>query len=605
MNRQFHSWVLCGTLIVLAVSIASGAGTPSLMNYQGRLTDSGGSPLNGAYSLVFTIYDDPTAGAPGNIKWQETHPSVTVTDGLFNVTLGAGTPAVSLTESVFSSPDRYLGIKVSTDPEISPRTRLVSAPYAFANNHWTFVITDNADTSLTTRGPWGLTRDGNTLCGSADSTHVNLGVASTTGQYGQNNKYCTVSGGYFNTAGGARSTVGGGEHNMVSGEHATVGGGIWNAASNIRAAVFGGQNNLANGQQATVGGGVENTASGSVTFVGGGWRNTAGDVWGATVGGGSSNSASGFAATIPGGYNDTAAGDFSFVAGRWVRLTSEAENTFAWGNNFTTSASHAAVFHDGDTPIKVGIGTTSPTTTLHVQGDALVKSSGGSVSLSGSDGSMEVWGTDGAFIDLKDSESDDYDFRITQAGTNNLGLMGGNVGIGITSPTVKLDVLGTARLRSMSVGSYTAVHVDANGELYRATSSRRYKENISTLAVDPGLVLKLEPVRFRWKGNSAEDIGLIAEDVDLVIPELVVYDTDGRPDAVKYDKITLYLLATVKEQSHAIERMKAELRGIRQEKTAEIDLLKARMTQLQTLLEAVLAGQDGLAGGHNELAVSR
>ena len=601
MSHRLHSWVLSCALVLLTVSLASGAGTPSLMSYQGRLTDVGGSSLDGSYSLVFTIYDDPVASAPGNIMWQETHPSVTVTGGLFSVVFGAGTPAVSLNESVFSSPDRYLGIKVGADPEISPRTRLVSTPYAFASNHWAFRITDTADTSLTTRGPWGLTRDGNTLLGTADSTHVNLGVASTTGTVGQDNKYCTVGGGIANTASGPSATVGGGEHNMASGDQATVGGGIWNAATNIRATVAGGENNNAWGQQATVGGGVNNTASGSGTTVAGGFFNSA-DNPSATVGGGEFNCASGFYATIPGGYKDTAAGDFSLAAGSMVRLTSDAEKTFAFGNNFTASASHAVIFHDADTPIKVGIGTTSPTTTLHVQGDALVKSTGGSVSLSGSDGSMEVWGTDGAFIDLKDSESDDYDVRITQIfGTSNLSLLGGNIGIGTVSPQAKLDIMGTVAVRSMPTGSYTAVHVDGNGLLYRATSSRRYKEDIRALTIDPGLALKLQPVQFRWKESGANDIGLIAEDVDRVIPEVVVRDADGRPDAVQYDKLTLFLLATLKEQSNTIEQMKTELRAVQQQKTAEIDSLKAQITHLQTVVETVLTGQNRATGGNDEL----
>ena len=246
MNYKLPFQVILGALLALTVTAALGAGTPLLMNYQGRLTDAGGQPLSGNYSIVFTIYDDPVLGNPGNVKWQETHPNVTVTDGLFDVLLGAGTPAVPITEGVFTSPDRWLGIKVGSDPEISPRTKMASAAYSFATNHWTFRITDGADTSLVTRGEWGIARDGNTLYGSADSTHVNLGVASITGTNGQNYKYCTVAGGANNTASYLYATVGGGLHNTAGdGDGATVAGGCYNKAYGYHSTVGGGFNDTA------------------------------------------------------------------------------------------------------------------------------------------------------------------------------------------------------------------------------------------------------------------------------------------------------------------------------------------------------------------------
>lgn len=126
-------------LIVVAVLISTiggsvAASTPSLMNYQGRLTDPSGNPLTGSFPLVFTIYDDSLLSAPGNIKWQEFHGAVQVNDGLFSVILGSGTPPVPLTDGVFSGVARYLGIKVAGDPEIVPRTRLVSTSYSLRVN---------------------------------------------------------------------------------------------------------------------------------------------------------------------------------------------------------------------------------------------------------------------------------------------------------------------------------------------------------------------------------------------------------------------------------------------------------------------------------------
>jgi hypothetical protein len=388
---------------------------------------------------------------------------------------------------------------------------------------------------------------------SGESATVGGGGVNTASAEG-----ATVGGGQDNTASDLYATVGGGESNIASGWLATVGGGYYDTASGYTSTVGGGYYNTVTNSQGTIGGGGHNYASGGQATIAGGYYNTAGPYHYSTVGGGERNTASAYYSTVPGGYGDTASGYCSIAAGYQVRVN--ADYTFAFGYNFTTSASHAVIFHDTGTPIKVGIGTTSPTTTLHVQGDGLVKSTGGSVALSGSNGAMEIWGTDGAFIDLKDSESDDYDFRITQVGgTNNLGLLGGNVGIGHTGPTEKLDVNGTARLRSMSTGTGTDVVVDANGVLLKKSSSIRYKQNIRKLDSNPDQILQLNPVRFDWKTTGEADIGLIAEEVEKAVPDLVIYDKEGKPDAVKYDKMTVYLLQVVKAQQEQIDVLKAKL----------------------------------------------
>jgi len=135
----------------------------------------------------------------------------------------------------------------------------------------------------------------------------------------------------------------------------------------------------------------------------------------------------------------------------------------------------------------------------------------------------------------------------------------GNVGIGVTSPLDKLDVNGTARLRGMSSSSGTDVVVDGNGTLYRKSSSRKYKENIERLNSDPHSVFELTPVRFEWKTTGAKDIGLVAEDVVKSVPDLVILDNEGKPDAVKYDRLTLYLLELAKNQQEKISELEKRI----------------------------------------------
>ncbi len=114
-----------------AVSVAVSAATPAALNYQGRLTDSGGSPVaDGSKSVHFVIYNDATASAAANILWDSGPTTVTTTDGLFSVMLGAA-PMTPLPDSLFADSSAWLGVTVGSDPELVPRTRLVSVPYAY------------------------------------------------------------------------------------------------------------------------------------------------------------------------------------------------------------------------------------------------------------------------------------------------------------------------------------------------------------------------------------------------------------------------------------------------------------------------------------------
>lgn len=102
-------------------------GVPQSMAYQGYVTDLAGSPVaDGNYSFTFALY---TVESGGTALWQETHPTVAVTKGLFAVHLGRGNPAVPLTP-LFDQ-QYFLGIKMGVDPEMTPRVRLSTSAYSF------------------------------------------------------------------------------------------------------------------------------------------------------------------------------------------------------------------------------------------------------------------------------------------------------------------------------------------------------------------------------------------------------------------------------------------------------------------------------------------
>jgi pectin methylesterase-like acyl-CoA thioesterase len=93
--------------------------------YQGRLASSG-SPANGLFDLVFTLFDDPSTGTV--VSTPVTLTNQTVTGGLFTVTLDFGS-------SSFDGNARYMGIAVRQSgggpyTALAPRQPITPAPYA-------------------------------------------------------------------------------------------------------------------------------------------------------------------------------------------------------------------------------------------------------------------------------------------------------------------------------------------------------------------------------------------------------------------------------------------------------------------------------------------
>lgn len=133
----------------------------------------------------------------------------------------------------------------------------------------------------------------------------------------------------------------------------------------------------------------------------------------------------------------------------------------------------------------------------------------------------------GAAIVINDDNGDTTPFIITESG---------NTGIGTTNPTEKLDVLGTVKA------------VDFN-----STSDVNLKENITTVDNALDLTNQLRGVRFEWKRDGKPSYGVIAQELEAVLPELV---TQGDPKTVNYNGIIGVLIEAVKELSAEVEQLK-------------------------------------------------
>jgi len=112
--------VLLGAYLpVVAVSI------PASLSYQGTMVDKAGQPISASKSMVFSLY---TVSSGGTAFWTETQ-TIGITNGLFSAQLGANLAnPINLTS--FGG-DTWLGVKIVGEPEMTPRQKMTSVPYAF------------------------------------------------------------------------------------------------------------------------------------------------------------------------------------------------------------------------------------------------------------------------------------------------------------------------------------------------------------------------------------------------------------------------------------------------------------------------------------------
>jgi hypothetical protein len=150
-------------LLSLTAGIVSAETSTQMITYQGMLTDAAGNPLTGMYQVNFTLYDALTGGTALN---SDNH-KIKTENGLF-------TTVLSFEPEFFDGRGLWIGVRLGTDEEMTPRQAIRPVPYALnlvpATTTRTISFPVNAlnylpDESVITQSGNGLTWEPNAVRG--------------------------------------------------------------------------------------------------------------------------------------------------------------------------------------------------------------------------------------------------------------------------------------------------------------------------------------------------------------------------------------------------------------------------------------------------------
>jgi hypothetical protein len=148
--------------------------------------------------------------------------------------------------------------------------------------------------------------------------------------------------------------------------------------------------------------------------------------------------------------------------------------------------------------------------------------------------------------------------------------------------------IGSIFAQTSSGGS--AVLINANGKLGTVTSSRRFKDDIKPMDKASETLFALNPVSFRYKKEidptGMSQLGLVAEDVEKVNPDLVVRDNEGKPYSVRYEQVNAMLLNEFLKEHRKVEQQEATMAQLKLADAKQ----EATIRQQQKQIEALTAG---------------
>ena len=188
----------------------------------------------------------------------------------------------------------------------------------------------------------------------------------------------------------------------------------------------------------------------------------------------------------------------------------------------------------------------------------------------------------------------------SQAGNNletgSFNIYIGNIGGGPgESNTIRLgDTNQTATfiagISGATVPLGVGVIVGTGGKLGTVVSSARFKDEIKPMAKASEAIHSLQPVIFRYKEQLDPDgipqFGLVAEEVEKVVPDLVARDEQGKPYSVRYEAVNAMLLNEFLKEHRTVQQLKSI--AARQEANAAKQ--EATIARQQKQIDALIAG---------------
>ena len=220
----------------------------------------------------------------------------------------------------------------------------------------------------------------------------------------------------------------------------------------------------------------------------------------------------------------------------------------------------------------VGIGTTSPSRKLHIEG------------LSADNPGMKIHNTStnggNFYLYSRASNGSDAVFCIfdEDGSADRLAIdVSGNVGIGTTSPSYKLHVNGSVA----GVGTYNAL------------SDGRLKKDVEPIASGLSKIMKLRPVTFNWKTSEYPElkfdnsihIGFIAQEVEEIVPQAVsTADDEMKTKSISYSDLVPVITKAIQEQQKEIETLKVQNASL----TQKIEALEQLRAEVESLKKEML-----------------
>ncbi len=198
---------------------------------------------------------------------------------------------------------------------------------------------------------------------------------------------------------------------------------------------------------------------------------------------------------------------------------------------------------------------------------------------------------------LANGQSNGYGaIQATLANTVNTPLLlnpnGGGVGIQTTAVTNSLTI-GQGQGGALADAWYTY-------------SSRRFKTDIQTLPDALDKVEKLRGVSYTLKATGKREIGVIAEEVGSVVPEVVNYEANGKDArSVDYARLTALLIEATKQQQAEIAKQQNNLDGALRQIKIQQKQIRQQEASISSLKTQVHSGEEALKQVRHQLTDRR